>query len=245
MVWARRIVGNHIGEIDDCELVCIGPNLSHGWFNKCNDKTIKEVTIQFQKDLFDEKLLRKNQLVHIRNMFKHAKRGILYSRQTIDEIAPRIVSLPQKSGFDSILELLSILNKLSTSKNTKLLSDSTFVGREGNYASRRVEKVFEFMNNHYHENITLSQAARVANMADASFSRFIKAQTGNSFVDTLNEIRLGHISRMLIDTTLSIAEIAYNCGFNNMANFNRTFKNKKRLTPKEFRENFAGRYIFN
>ncbi|WP_324370423.1 helix-turn-helix domain-containing protein [Pedobacter sp.] len=49
---------------------------------------------------------------------------------------------------------------------------------------------------------------------------------------------------MLIDTTHPIAEIAYKCGFNNIANFNRTFKSKKGCTPKEFRENYRGKSIF-
>jgi len=242
---AQRIVGNHIGEIEERELVCIGPNLAHGWFNhRCRSKSIKEVTIQFHKDLFDDRLLKKNQLVNIRNMFENAKRGILFSKNTIDDITPRILSLYKKLGFDSILELLSILNHLSLSKDFKLLSDSTFVAEEQNYISRRVEKVFDFMNSNFNEHITLTDAAKIANMADASFSRFIKQRTGNSFVENLNEIRMGHVSRMLIDTSQSVAEIAYKCGFNNMANFNRTFKNKKGLTPKEFRENYVGKRIF-
>jgi len=242
---AQRIVGNHMGEIEERELVCIGPNLAHGWFNhRCHSENIKEVTIQFQKDLFDEKFLKKNQLVNIRNMFENSKRGILFSKATIDTITPRILALYKKLGFDSILELLSILNYLSLSRDFKLLSDSTFISEEYNYVSRRIEKVFEFMNNNFHEHITLADAAKIANMANASFSRFIKYRTGYSFVENLNEIRLGHVSRMLIDTTQSIAEIAYRCGFNNMANFNRTFKNKKGLTPKEFRENYVGKRVF-
>ena len=72
-------------------------------------------------------------------------------------------------------------------------------------------------------------------LLDVAFSRFFKARTGKTFVDTLNEIRLGHASRMLIDTTQSIGEVAYRCGFNNMSNFNRIFKKKKDCTPKEFR----------
>jgi AraC-like DNA-binding protein len=72
-------------------------------------------------------------------------------------------------------------------------------------------------------------------MSDVAFSRFFKMRTGKTFVDTLNEVRLGHASRMLIDTTQSINEIAYRCGFNNMSNFNRIFKKKKKCTPKEFR----------
>ena len=100
------------------------------------------------------------------------------------------------------------------------------------------------MNAHFSVQVTLSEVAKIAGMPDASFSRFIKQRTGYTFIDSLNEIRLGHVSRMLIDTTHSVAEIAYKCGFNNMANFNRTFKSKKGCTPKEFRENYLGKRVF-
>ncbi|MCR6720448.1 MAG: helix-turn-helix transcriptional regulator [Chitinophagaceae bacterium] len=69
--------------------------------------------------------------------------------------------------------------------------------------------------------------AKLANMTDVSFSRFFKSRTGITFIDSLVEMRLGHASRLLIDTTQSVAEIAYNCGFNNISNFNRLFKRKK------------------
>jgi transcriptional regulator GlxA family with amidase domain len=101
------------------------------------------------------------------------------------------------------------------------------------------------MNNNYDKPISLGEVAGVVNMTEVSFSRFIKKRTGNTFIDSLNEIRLGHASRMLIDTTHSIAEISYNCGFNNISNFNRIFKKKKTCTPKEFRENFnSGTRVF-
>lgn len=242
---AQRIVGDHIGEIDDYELVCVGSNLTHGWFtHNCTGRNIKEVTIQFHKDLLDERFLKRNQLINIRNMFENSKRGLLFSRATVDAIAPRILSLSKKSGFDSILELLSIIHDLSISRDIKLLSDATFTIEQFNYNSRRIEKVFEYMNNNFSKQITLADVAKIANMPEASFSRFIKKRTGYSFIDSLNEIRLGHVARMLIDTTHSIAEVAFKCGFNNMANFNRTFKNKKGYTPKEFRENYVGKRIF-
>ena len=71
-----------------------------------------------------------------------------------------------------------------------------------------------------------------------------KKRTGKTFIDSLNEIRLGHASRMLIDTTNTIAEIAYKCGFNNISNFNRIFKRKKFCIPKEFREAYTGNRVF-
>ncbi|TDO24235.1 AraC family transcriptional regulator [Pedobacter duraquae] len=242
---AKRIVGDHIGEIDDMELVLVGSNLSHGWFNhNCTSKDIREVTIQFHKDLLDDKFLKRNQLAYIRNMFENAKRGVLFSRETIERIAPRLLGLSNINGFDSILELFSMLHDLSISRDSKLLSDATFTKEEFNYNSRRIEKVFEYMNANFNKLITLSEVAKIAHMPEASFSRFIKKRTGYTFIDSLNEIRLGHVSRMLIDTTQSVAEIAFKCGFNNMANFNRTFKSKKGCTPIEFRENYQGKRVF-
>jgi len=243
---ARRVVGDHISEIDDAELVLVGSNLPHVWqTHKCKSTDIHEVTIQFHKDLFDEKFLRRNQLSFIRNMLERSARGISFSRQAIDQITPRLLVLNQKQGFDSVLELLSILHDLSISRNMHTLSDATFSNAELSYNSRRIEKSIEYMNQNFHKVITLSEVARLANMTDVSFSRFFKTRTGITFIDSLLEMRLGHASRLLIDTTQSVSEVAYNCGFNNISNFNRLFKKKKGCTPKEFRENYSyGNRVF-
>lgn len=243
---ARRVVGDHMEDIDDLELCLIGPNLQHAWFtHKCQSKEIREITIQFHKDLFDEKFLRRNQLSFIRGMFDKASRGILFSRPTIEAIAPRILHISQKHGFDSVLELMSILHDLSISRNSRLLSDASFNQVEISYNSRRVEKAFEYLNQNFNKSITLAEVSKLAGMTEVSFSRFFKNRSGKTFIDSLNDIRLGHASRMLIDTTHSISEIAYNCGFNNISNFNRIFKKKKGCTPKEFKEGYgAGSRIF-
>ncbi|MCO4292527.1 AraC family transcriptional regulator [Solitalea sp. MAHUQ-68] len=237
---AKRIVGDHIDVINDAELVFVGPNLTHAWFtHQCTSQAIVEVTIQFHKDLFDAKFMRRNQLSLIRNMFEHSQKGILFSEETIDRLKTRILTLNQKNGFDSVLELLSILHDLSSSRNMRTLSDASFNNEQFNYNSRRIEKVFEYMNVNYGKQISLAEVSKLANMPEVSFSRFIKKRTGNTFIDSLNEIRLGHATRMLIDSTQTVAEIAYRCGFNNISNFNRIFKKKKNCTPKEFRDSYT------
>lgn len=242
---AKRIVGDHIEVIEELELVLVGPNLYHAWFtHKCQSEHITELTIQFHKDLFEDRLLRRNQLSFIKTMFDKAQRGILFSAETIERLRPRLLKLEQKNGFDSVLELFSILHDLSTSRNMRTLSDSSSDSENFNYNSRRIEKVFEYMNANYSRPISLTEVAKVANMPEASFSRFIKKRIGSTFIDSLNEIRLGHATRMLIDTTHNVAEVAYKCGFNNISNFNRTFKKRKGCTPKEFRGNFSGSRIF-
>jgi AraC-like DNA-binding protein len=234
---AKRVIGDHIEEIDDLELVLVGPNLQHGWFtHKLKGQPLHEVTIQFHRNLFDEKFLQRNQMLFIRKMFEKSLRGILYSKETTEAIVPRVFALTERHGFDSVLELLSILHDLSTSRNMRTLSNTSFNNTETiSYNSRRVNLVMEYLNKNFDKEVSLNEVARLTAMSDVAFSRFFKQRTGKTFVDTLNEVRLGNASRMLIETTQSVNEIAYRCGFNNISNFNRIFKKKKNCTPKEFR----------
>jgi AraC-like DNA-binding protein len=242
---AKRVVGGNIEVINDLELVLVGPNLYHAWFtHQCCSEDITEVTIQFHKDLFDEKFLRRNQMSFVKAMLERSQRGISFPPETILALKDRLLALDKKNGFGSVLELLSILHDLSISRNMKTLSDLAFNNEKFNYNSRRIEKVYEYLNTNYTKSVTLAEVAKIANMPEASFSRFIKKRTGKTFIDSLNEIRLGHASRMLIDSTTTVAEIAYKCGFNNISNFNRIFKRKKLCIPKEFRETYTGNRIF-
>lgn len=242
---AQRVIGNHIEEIGDLELVLVGSNLSHVWkTHKCTCKEILEITIQFHRDLFDEKFLRRNQLHFIKLMLEKSKRGILFSDEVAKPVSKRMEALARKQGFDSVLELMSILHDLSVSRNMRMLSDSTFAEGRPSYNSRRIEVVMDYLHENFDKQISLSGAARLTNMTEVSFSRFFKQRTGVSFIESLVDIRLGHASRLLIDTTQSVSEIAYNCGFNNISNFNRSFKKKKNATPKQFREQMAGKRTF-
>jgi len=237
---AKRVVGDHIEVIDDLELVLVGNNLPHGWFtHQCETRNIVEITIQFHRDLLDEKFLRRNQLSFIRALLERSAKGISFSRATKEAFRPRLEQLSQKSGFDSVLELISILHDLSISRNMRTLSNGVFTSDKVNYYSRRIEKAFEYMQTYYDKDIALADLAKVVNMPEVSFSRFIKKRTGKTFIESLNEIRLGHATRMLIDTTETISEISYKCGFNNLSYFNRVFKREKGSTPKEFRQNYS------
>jgi AraC-like DNA-binding protein len=238
---AKRVIGNHIQNIDDVELVLVGSNLPHGWFGEFPPPhQIIEITLQFHQDLFEETLLKRNQWGFIRQMLDKSQRGILFSKETITRLAPRIKALHQKHAFDSVLEFLSILHDLSTSRDMISLSDPTFTNHEHHsIRSRRIETTFEYLQQNFAKPISLADVAKLVHMTEPAFSRFFKQRAGINFIDSLTEIRLGHATRLLIDTTLSIGEIANQCGFNNISNFNRTFKKKKNITPKDYREYYT------
>jgi AraC-like DNA-binding protein len=234
----RRVVGSSIEEIDSLELVLVGPNIPHAWFTyKCKSESIFEITIQFHRDLFNEIFLKRNQLNFIRNLFERSLKGVSFSRRTIERVAPRLKALAEKEGFESVLDLMAVLHELSLSPDSRTLSDDVTYNTELIYNdSERVEKVVAFINENFSRTIRLAEAAELAEMAETAFSRFFKAKTGITFVDYLNDIRIGHASRLLIDTISPIAEIAQECGFTSLTNFNRIFKKRKGLVPKDFRE---------
>lgn len=237
---AKRIIGNHQGTVDDMELVLIGPNLYHAWQNdKCRNNSIREVVIQFHKDLFDKKFLYRNQLVHIKNMFENSQRGILFSRDTANRLADRITNLSRYSGFESAMELFSLLYDLSISKNNIMLSDPGYLCEDNSSQGDRIEKIFDYLNNNYFRDISLKDIAKMFGMSGSSFARIIKKWTGMTFVNILNEVRVAHATKMLINSTSTISEIAYQCGFNNLSYFNKIFKEKRSVSPKQYRRNYT------
>ena len=117
----------------------------------------------------------------------------------------------------------------------RILASSSFSHAERNPESRRVQKVKQYINDHYTEVLRLDDLAGLAGMTPTSFSRFFKLRTGKSLSDYVLDIRLGNAARALVDSTRNISEICFECGFNNLSNFNRIFKARRGVTPKEFR----------
>jgi AraC-like DNA-binding protein len=101
-----------------------------------------------------------------------------------------------------------------------------------------VQKVKQYINDHYADPLRLSDLADIVGMSPVAFSRFFRQRTGRTLSDYIVDIRLGYAARMLVDSTKNISEICYECGFNNLSNFNRTFKAKRNCTPRYFREMF-------
>jgi len=227
---ARRVVGDSIEEIDDLELTLItGSSLEHGWLDhKCQSKEIKEITIQFHGDLLNEQLLQKNQFRSVKEMFEKAIYGVTFSKETIKQIKDRLYSLASEhEGAHSVLNLFGILSDLSLSPMRELSSRS-FNEHTQNYDSRRIERAYNHMLENYSKEVRLSDVANLVGMTEVAFSRFIKQRTGRNFIDSLNDIRLGHATRMLVDTTHSVAEISIVCGFNNLSNFNLVYSKRKK-----------------
>lgn len=237
---AKRVVGDSIEEIGDYDLVLIANgSLEHGWQdgNLESGRNIREITIQFSDDWLSDKLLSKNQFSTIKKMLQDGGNGLVFPLSTILGVRSLLNSLTnERKGFYMVTTFLTLLYELSVSDCSRTLSSSAFAQAESHIQSRRIMAVDAYLRKNFTRDVKLAEAAGIANMSETAFSRFFSQHTGKSFTDYLIDIRIGNAARMLVDTSKTVAEICYECGYNNMSNFNRIFRRKKGCTPSEFRE---------
>lgn len=235
---ARRVVGDSIETVGNADLVLVGHGIEHGWLqHECTNSVIREITIQFSEDLFGDIFLAKNQMAGIRNLLNESANGIAFSMATIWKVHSQLEKMTTTdSGFRGLLDFMELLNDLAEAGDYRPLATSSFASVAPACDSRRVQKVQAYIEANYKVEIRLNTLAELAGMTPTAFSRFFKLRTGKSISDYIIDVRMGHASRLLVDSTTSIAEICYDCGFNNISNFNRLFKKKKGQSPKTFRE---------
>lgn len=234
----RRIVGDSVETISEYELVLVtGEGLEHVWEQgNCRSRDIREITIQFSPGLFDGNLLSKNQFASIKGMFERAGRGLAFPIEAIMKVYSILDTIAsEEDSFKQFMLCVEVLHELSLCEG-KVLASSSFAKAPRGSESRRIETVKEYVAVHYPERISLADLAAMTNMSPSSFSRFFKMRTGRTVSEYLTDIRLGNAARALVDTTEGVSEICYACGFNNLSNFNRIFKARRGLSPREFRQ---------
>ncbi len=231
----KRIVGDSIEYFDSLDLIMIGPNLPHAWNGEIVEGN-HVITIQFSDKLLDFPILEKRLFSQIKQLLLESQRGIVFSEQTQQFIKEKILRLTKMQGFHTVLEFLSILHELSIA-DRRILVSNQYDTKDTIRASksRRSAKVCEFIETNFEEPIKLKDAADLVNMSESAFSHFFKKKTNNNFIDYVTNLRIARACQMLTETTHTVAEICYSCGFNNQSNFIRIFKNKKGSSPNKYR----------
>ncbi len=240
---AERLMGDSVERIGPEELCLVGPNLYHAWKagSVSPDANQREVTIQFVSNLFPEELCKKDIYKKVAEMLRKSRSGLLFSPETAAAAEPMLTAVSRTRGFECYVEFLKLMQFLAESPGQRVLSNDSFQSDNTASTDNRIERIHSYIVAHYRDRITLGDAADILNMSPVSVTRLIKQRTGKSFIDLLNEIRIGFAARQMVDSDMSISEICFSNGFNNISNFNRTFRKKQGLTPTEFRQKYLGK----
>ena len=233
--YGERIVGDSVEKFDNLDLVMTGPNLPHAWKGEIVEGN-HVVTIQFSDKLLNFPILEKRLFSPIKQLLLDSQKGISFSENTMLAMKEKILHLTRMQGFHTVLEFLSILYDLSTADRHILVSnlyDTKDTIRTSK--SRRIAKVCDYIEKNFEEPIKLGDVAALVNMSESAFSHFFRKKTNCTFIDYINNLRVARACQRLTETSHTVAEICYSCGFNNLSNFIRIFKKKKGNTPSEYR----------
>lgn len=239
-VRGKRILGNLVEDFTEKDLVITTPNVLHCY--KRDDAFLnvrcEVVVIQFPKELPSWGIFDTDQLRNIRNLLCQPAPGLKFSEETAEAVRERLLRLPRTEGFEAVQLFFGILHELACADRTQVeligvqSSDSTLPH------SRRINKIVQFVEKNYHHKISLEDIGKLVGMSASSVSRFFKQRTRHNFWDYLNGFRIDRAAQMMIETEHTISEISYACGFNNISNFNRVFRERIGTTPSDYRNKF-------
>jgi AraC-like DNA-binding protein len=233
----RRFVGDHLEPYGDGDLVLLGPELPHTWHSDPGRRGPHEaVVVQFPLGFLGPGFLERPELGPVRGLLRRAARGLSFSGEAQRTAARRLVEMGALAPLPRLRALLEVLEILSRARGARPLSSAGFASAARKEDVERIDRVLRFLAERFTEEVSLPQAARAVPLSVPAFSRFFKRRTGKTFVRYLTELRVGHASRLLIETDRTVSDIAFSSGFNNLSNFNRRFREVEGMSPRDYRK---------
>lgn len=227
-------IGEHLKNYEEGELVFIGPDLPHTGFGYGVIGEHEEIVVQIRKDFLGEEFLQKPELQHIRELFERAKQGLSFQGKARKIVATKLQKMLTLSHFERLVELLNIFHTLAISTEFSVLNtpDKRF---DFNHKDEdRINNVYKYVEQNYQQNIDIQAVADLANLTIPSFCRYFKKITHVTYTDFVNEYRINQACRLLFENK-PIADICFEVGFNNISHFNKTFKQLKGVSPREYK----------
>ncbi len=238
----KRIVGDSIKEFHPGDLILIGPQLPHVWVadkpivEMPFERTLETVYVLFDHSILPESLLRLPELTMAGKAIKMAQRGLQIKGETLHRVSELMLQLPYLDDFTRLMYFYEILKNIGESEFLNILASEDYIKTKFTSNNDRLNKVHEYLMTHYQEEINLSAIASLVHLAPGSLCRFFKSNMGLPIFEYLNKIKVNYACKLLMDESLSITGICFDCGFNNLSHFNKQFKKHCGFTPREYRK---------
>lgn len=239
-----RFVADSVEKFESGDLVVVGSNLPHFWrsdekyLNSNEKKKVKYMVIQFPNDFLKDEIASFPEYQLIARLLQNASRGIRFKPGFAKKISPKIIRIYKKTGFERVILLQKLLQVLAKTEEYTLLSGEFYHEQNHNFTNDRLTKVMHFVTTNYRQKIELEKVAAIANMHPSAFCRYFKEKTGKSLSGFISDIRIGYACKLIIEGQLSVSQVCFECGFNNLSNFNRTFKRHTEFTPTQYFQHF-------
>lgn len=233
----RRLIGDHLGEYDDGDVVLVGPNLPHTW---CSTSSIDPkrphvaIVAWFADAWANELVALMPELSGLGALLQEARRGVHFSSAASAEVRPLLEKLPAAPPDVRLLHLLQVLRRLADDAQREPLADPT-MAPVASAADPRLQKVLDHLENRFDKPVDVPKLAGIACLSPSALHRMFQRHTKLTPIAYVMRLRIGRACAMLMNNSSSIAAVAERVGYHNLANFNRQFRTIKGVTPRQFR----------
>ena len=239
-----RYVGNSVEKFEEGDFVLLGANLPHCWKNSPqNTGMVKSMVFQWDNNLIGKDWLLKNEFKNIKALLMKASEGIKFNEEYAHKTSNRLKNIMKSSPFEKLLGFLQLLEELSTTNNGVTLTTSGFSPNLNLKANKRIDKVYDYVQNNYDKKIRLMDVSSMVSMGNEAFCRFFKNTMNKSFFTFINEYRINLSCKLLIETNMQISQIAYSCGYESLPFFYRQFKKFMGCSPLLYRRTYSNAFI--
>lgn len=231
-------VGDYIGEFQPGYLTVIGRNLPHDWVTATAPGEViegRDIVIQFDPDRLRNITSMLPEFIQLEDFFARAERGLVFYGQTLAEGITLVEGMGKVKGFARLSMFVQLLELLSATQEYEILSSPEFAPKLNAETLDVLQRALIYIFENVANDIHLAEVADLAGMSETAFSRFFKKNTGNSFTDHVNKLRIWQACKLLAESDMPITEICFEVGYLNISNFNRTFLLHHKMTPSAYR----------
>ena len=233
-------IGDNISRFCDGEVCIIGENIPHWWksdnsyLESKNAIGVKALVIQFSKEIFDSNFINLHEMNAIKELIENSQRGIRFSGKSQDLIGKQVVKIFENTGIRRITELILLLDTMANAKEYHYLSSVGYSKSILTFDFYRFNKIHEYIIRNFTKTIKLEEISGAVNMGETAFCRYFIKHTGKTFSVFLNEFRIGHACKLMVDDNVTISRACFESGFNNLSHFNDQFKRIMKQTPTAY-----------
>jgi AraC-like DNA-binding protein len=234
----KMFVGDHISSFAPGNLVLLGPNLPHNWVSDVPaGETVEQrnLILQFGQEFVMHCMESFPEWRQVEALLAASRRGVLFGAQTSAALRPLFMELLTARGLRRLMLFMSMLELLVNAEDCELLASPAYQADPGGFAATRINHALSYIGKNLASELRESDLAQLAGQSVSAFSRYFRRHTGMPFVQYVNRMRINLACQLLMDDALSVTDICYKVGFNNLSNFNRQFRVAKGMAPSKFR----------
>lgn len=233
-----RTIGTEQAPFSADELVLVRPQHKHGWkFETPADgdsigSLVENISLAFDSSLFARLSAAFPEIKAELERLNNCQTSIRFGRETTRQVAAKLLEMEQQSAPLRLLTVCQILLLLAAD------NDGQSVGgqQEKSLVEQKLEQIDLFLRCNFMRSPTLDDVAQHVGMNRSSLCSFYKRQTGQTVFSALTSLRIDYACNLLHQRELSIANVCYRCGFNDVPYFSRTFKRLVGLSPSAYQQ---------